>query len=265
VVVFLFRPGIGVSAEKWACPRAKEGVADCKKRFWSDAGQRRSFQAERREQERTKDTFACRFYNRIAAESPCEKVAQLELVRVFPQLFAKAGNVLAYAERLDSHPFPETSSLSLGSLRIEQVWSAPNGRIYFIPPRGADGPYRELSLTDTAQTYALKGNVSYTGESLPSVNSLVSQMTVLREATQLRIEKGKEANELEKDVRLRFDTLIFSGHRRFEEAMNQITESHAPATEQEAIVDEIVRMVGEHGRELDRFRSATFPSQGVSV
>jgi hypothetical protein len=82
VGVFLLRPGSRVNAWRWPCPRAKEGVAGCKKRFWSDASQRRSFRAERREQERTKDTFACRFYDRIAGESPCERTVQLAMLKI---------------------------------------------------------------------------------------------------------------------------------------------------------------------------------------
>lgn len=77
VVVFLFRPGSLVNAEKWPCSRAKEGITHCQRRFWSDAARRRSFQTERREQERTQDTFACRFYDRIASGSPCERITPL--------------------------------------------------------------------------------------------------------------------------------------------------------------------------------------------
>ncbi len=74
VVVFLFRVGSRVSAERWPCPRAKEGVGGCKKRFWSDGEQRRSkrLPEQRRKYEETKDTFACRFYDRISVGSPCE-------------------------------------------------------------------------------------------------------------------------------------------------------------------------------------------------
>jgi outer membrane protein OmpA-like peptidoglycan-associated protein len=82
VVVLLFRPGSRVDPEKWPCPRAKEGVAGCKKRFWSDADIRRSFQDQRREYATTKDTFACRFYDRMANGSPCEKNLILSVVRI---------------------------------------------------------------------------------------------------------------------------------------------------------------------------------------
>jgi hypothetical protein len=74
VVVLLFRPGSHVDPQRWPCPRASDGTAACRKRFWSDASTRRTFQAERRLHERTHDTFACRFYERLTAQSPCEKV-----------------------------------------------------------------------------------------------------------------------------------------------------------------------------------------------
>lgn len=74
VMVLLFRPGSKVLAAKWPCPKAKEGVAGCKKRFWSDAEKRRTSRLpdEARKFEEKKDTFACRFYQRISNNSPCE-------------------------------------------------------------------------------------------------------------------------------------------------------------------------------------------------
>jgi hypothetical protein len=57
----------------WPCPRAHEGVPGCKKRLWSDAAIRRTFQPQRREQHQSNDTFACRFYDRLANNSPCER------------------------------------------------------------------------------------------------------------------------------------------------------------------------------------------------
>jgi len=74
VIVFLFRPGTTVPAAKWPCPRVNEGIDACKKRFWSDAATRRSNHPERREFKDKKDTFACRFYHRLAIFSPCEGV-----------------------------------------------------------------------------------------------------------------------------------------------------------------------------------------------
>jgi hypothetical protein len=74
VLVLLFRPGTSVSPGKWPCPRTSEGVDGCQKRFWSDAEYRRSPRPDRREFGRSKDTFACRFYDRLVTVSPCEGV-----------------------------------------------------------------------------------------------------------------------------------------------------------------------------------------------
>jgi hypothetical protein len=76
VMVLMFRKGSRVDPTKWPCPRATEGVAGCVKRFWSDGEKRRSTHLAGldREFEATQDTFACRFYQRIADSSPCEKI-----------------------------------------------------------------------------------------------------------------------------------------------------------------------------------------------
>ena len=75
VLIFLFRPGIRINPSNWPCPRAKEGVEGCKKRFWSDGEKRRSNRLpdDRREYKDSPDTFACRFYDRLSNNSPCER------------------------------------------------------------------------------------------------------------------------------------------------------------------------------------------------
>lgn len=74
VVVLLFRPGTKISPEKWPCPRADEGVAGCKNRFWFDGEHRRRHLPDsERTFEKEQDTFACRFYQRLTGDSPCER------------------------------------------------------------------------------------------------------------------------------------------------------------------------------------------------
>jgi hypothetical protein len=82
VLAFLFAPGEVVDPAKWPCPRASEGSAGCRRRFWSDASVRRSFQAQRRQYETTRDTFACRFYDLLADRSPCERAVAVLRVRL---------------------------------------------------------------------------------------------------------------------------------------------------------------------------------------
>ena len=78
VMVLLFRKGSRVDPNKWPCPRAKEGIASCKLRFWGDGADgdtRRSTRLpnDDRTFQSTEDTFACRFYQRITDQSPCHK------------------------------------------------------------------------------------------------------------------------------------------------------------------------------------------------
>ncbi len=87
VVILFFRPGSRVDLAKWPCPSVREGIAKCQARFWSDHAKRRSFQAERREAERTHDTFACRFYDRLNEDSPCEGARKLVAFTVIFQRF----------------------------------------------------------------------------------------------------------------------------------------------------------------------------------
>ncbi len=74
VMILLFRPGSKIDPAKWPCPRVTEGVAGCKRRFFSDGEMRRSTRQARdnRKFENSNDTFACRFYQRISGRSPCE-------------------------------------------------------------------------------------------------------------------------------------------------------------------------------------------------
>jgi len=73
VVAYLFEPGTKVDSKLWPCPKEPE-IQGCKDRFWLDKEDRRAFKETRR----TKDTYACRFYERIARLSPCESVRKIE-------------------------------------------------------------------------------------------------------------------------------------------------------------------------------------------
>lgn len=87
VVVLLFRKGSKVTPAKWPCPRATDGTAGCRKRFWSDGEARRSNRLpdQARKYEDTHDTFACRFYDRLLSGSPCEKANELWVVRILAE------------------------------------------------------------------------------------------------------------------------------------------------------------------------------------
>ncbi len=95
VLVLLFRPGSKIEANKWPCPRATEGVSGCHLRFWSDGQNRRSQSLPDKERrfEETQDTFACRFYQRLTNQSPCEKVLRLDGSHISVLLRSNSGAV----------------------------------------------------------------------------------------------------------------------------------------------------------------------------
>lgn len=88
VMVLIFRKGSRVDPSKWPCPRVNEGVAGCKKRFFSDGDKRRNIRLpdQPRKFEETKDTFACRFYDRLSNKSPCERLLRVLRIRLFDRL-----------------------------------------------------------------------------------------------------------------------------------------------------------------------------------
>ena len=73
VMIFVYRKGSQILPAKWPCPTYKSGASDCKKRFFSDGDTRRSTHntGSDRKFDDTRDTFACRFYQRISDHAPC--------------------------------------------------------------------------------------------------------------------------------------------------------------------------------------------------
>ncbi|HKV24493.1 MAG TPA: PLAT/LH2 domain-containing protein [Candidatus Acidoferrum sp.] len=77
VMILIFRKGSQILPDKWPCPTYKEKSEGCKKRFFSNGDARRSTHnsGAARKFEETKDTFACRFYQRLSINSPCNQPA----------------------------------------------------------------------------------------------------------------------------------------------------------------------------------------------
>jgi hypothetical protein len=115
VVALLFRPGTAVPLDKWPCPAATAGDSDCRKRFWSDAATRRSFQAERREYPETRDTFACRFYDRIAGDSLIE-IRQGGQGKLFMEIRSALGEAPLAGRHYSITPLGATTAMFEGTL-----------------------------------------------------------------------------------------------------------------------------------------------------
>lgn len=84
VLVLLFRKGSRIDPAKWPCPSVTDGPAKCRRRFWSDGEVRRSthLSGSDRSFAETHDTFACRFFQRISDQSPCERLVKLVPLRI---------------------------------------------------------------------------------------------------------------------------------------------------------------------------------------
>ena len=77
--------GSKVEPASWPCPRATEGVAGCRARFFSDGESRRTRRLPTLDRtfDDKQDTFACRFYHKLLTDSPCETAMTLVKIRLF--------------------------------------------------------------------------------------------------------------------------------------------------------------------------------------
>jgi OmpA family protein len=139
VTVLLFRPGTKVTPERWPCPRATEGAAACRTRFFADAGTRRTPAKDPREHSKSRDTFMCRFYESLTRNSPCERILK--------------RTVFSYGlEQRENLPWQATSELHVTSEDGRQ-------KFQFVMSQGNEaGTHRVFPITD------LRPGIRYRGE-----------------------------------------------------------------------------------------------------
>jgi len=89
VMILIFRKGSQTLPAKWPCPTYKGGASDCKKRFFSNGDIRRTTHesGSDRKFEDARNTFACRFYQRISVGSPCEAIGAGNDCFIYLKLF----------------------------------------------------------------------------------------------------------------------------------------------------------------------------------
>ena len=136
VMVLMFRKGSRVDPARWPCPRATEGVAGCIKRFWSDGEKRRSTHLPNnidRKFEDANDTFACRFYQRISDESPCDRI----LRRLRVRLYDAFGTALPFA------PFAVAVG---GSQKFTSLNRADENGIITVALSDVEGPVNSVTV-----------------------------------------------------------------------------------------------------------------------
>ncbi len=133
VVGFLFSPNLVIDGKRWPCPAATKGPGECRKRLFVNHQDRRSNQKNRREFATEKDTFECRFYHRLAIQSPCETSALNVLQRLRVRLR------LVYLDPMGvERPFPKgffvtANPITGGSGRRSRV--GDDGRVSIVVDR----------------------------------------------------------------------------------------------------------------------------------
>jgi len=162
VMVLLFEKGSKVDPTKWPCPRAKEGIAGCRARFWSNGDQRRSTRLpdqDRKFGDQTdplKGTFACRFYERLLTDkSPCEGTTTVKI-----RLFDPQARALPFAPCLITQqgqaPQPKRAT------------GSPPGSASPPPAAGRDDGYITFQVQKLPSTVNLKWSRAKSTESTNS-------------------------------------------------------------------------------------------------
>ena len=169
VLVLFFRPGTVIDVNRWPCPRTGENSAGCRNRFWSNASTRRAASPDaRRSFADGFDTFGCRFYHRLAADSPCElSSARLMFVEIFIDLHQNPDALtddfqLVSADgeynRTLSRAQAQQRSASLAVLIFTNVISGQDYSLYHYPAPGVKVPiftrvpFDSLQRTSAAQS-----------------------------------------------------------------------------------------------------------------
>jgi hypothetical protein len=143
VMVLLFRSGSQVDPARWPCPTVKEGIAGCQKRFWSDGEKRRSthLSGEDRKFEITHDIFACRFYQRLTAASPCERALKSFRVRLYDG-FGTAIPFAPFSAAVGSRDFSAVDRADpKGFIALRDIEAPANVTIRWgFPPKDGQEP-----------------------------------------------------------------------------------------------------------------------------
>jgi hypothetical protein len=136
VLALMFRKGSRVDPAKWPCPRASQGIVGCTKRFWSDGETRRSTHLpgniDRRFEDK-RDTFGCRFYQRLAGGSPCDSSLKLVRIRLFDHLGQPIPNAL-YKLDIDGAQSPQKTANEKGDINVRSSSAPESCRIRWSRP-----------------------------------------------------------------------------------------------------------------------------------
>ena len=136
MVGFLFAPTLQIDGTRWPCPAASDGTQKCLKRLFVNHKDRRATGEQRREFATDKNTFECRFYHRLAVQSPCETSS----LTVLQRLRVRLRLVYLDPDKVE-RPFPKgfrvTAVMPDGSVRRSRVGDDAKVRFVVDRPPGS--------------------------------------------------------------------------------------------------------------------------------
>jgi hypothetical protein len=185
VLMFFFPAGARVDPATWPCPKVKDAGDACSSAFWPDGDQRRRNGTRLRLYQETRDTMACRFYDRFARRSPCEaSQGRLYLVRLHDDDAKPISTEVPYRVTIGAGtPISSTSPDGWARLRLAKgqepsvihlEWGQP-------PREGAPFPFAQDLVvawahgSDQDQAIAKLNNIAYCVEERDALSSAVSQ------------------------------------------------------------------------------------------
>lgn len=185
VLMFLFPAGSKPDPSAWPCPKVKESGAACAAALWPNGSERRRSGSELRLYQESRDTMACRFYDRFARRSPCEaSQGELFLVRLHDDSVRPIVGQVPYRATLDQRsPIASVSPDGWARIRIPKgerprrlhlEWgkAAERGAPY---PFGQDIVIEWSQGTDKEQVVARLNNIAYRIENDGELDQAVVQ------------------------------------------------------------------------------------------
>ena len=189
VLVLIFRKGSRVDPAKWPCPRATEGVSGCHKRFFPEGEKNRTRRlpdTDRKFEDQKDNTFACRFYDRLASKSPCEGLYVPLIIRIV-DIVEKPIVGMAYQLTLEDAQFSgNTSPDGLIAHKVDP--DAKSGTLTL------DGFEREVTIVPMEDSTAVAGAQARLSNLACGTDD--AQEGILDDATQLALQRFQQRHGL---------------------------------------------------------------------
>jgi hypothetical protein len=185
VLMFFFPAGTNVDPAIWPCPQVNDAGDACSAAFWPDGDQRRRNGTTLRLYQETRDTMACRFYDRFARRSPCEaSQGQVYLVRLHDDDANPITTDVPYRVTIGGNPSISSASPDgWARLRIPKGQQPSTIHLEWGQPPSSGAPFpfaQDIAVawdqgSNQDRAIARLNNISYSVADHDSLSGAVSQ------------------------------------------------------------------------------------------